>query len=102
MWNYLRGRGLNEEQTAAVLGNLAVESYLNADIHQKNGPAYGLIQAEAGRQRAMRTHNDTPYLFGSKLSPEEQQQLDYVIDKGIDNYSPKIDIVSVTGSVGAG
>ena len=88
MWNYLRSRGLSEAQAAGVLGNLAVESYLNADMHQKNGPAYGLIQAEAGRQRAIRTHNDTPYQFGSKLSPEEQQQLDYIIDKGIDTYTP--------------
>lgn len=89
MYRYLVSRGLNEAQAAGILGNLAVESYLNADMHQHGGgPAYGLMQAEAGRQKAMRNHNDTPYLFGSKLSPEEQQQLDYIIDKGIDSYTP--------------
>lgn len=88
MWNYLKNRELSDAQAAGVLGNLAVESYLNADLHQYKGPAYGLIQAEAGRQRAMKNHHDTPYLFGSKLTPEEQQQLDYIIDKGINSYTP--------------
>lgn len=89
MYNYLVDRGLSEERAAGILGNLAVESYLNADMHQKKGgPAYGLIQAEAGRQKAMRTFNDVPYQFGSKLSPEEQQQLDYIIEKGINSYTP--------------
>lgn len=88
MWDYLIGQGLNEYQAAGLLGNMAVESYLNADIKQRGGTAYGLIQAEGDRQTAMRNYADTPYLFGSDLSDEEQQQLDYVVDKGIKHYTP--------------
>lgn len=88
MYDYLRQKGLNHQQTSGLLGNLSVESYLNADLHQFKGPAYGLMQAEAGRQRAMRGYNEVPYQFGSNLSPEEQQQLDYIVDKGINSYTP--------------
>ena len=87
IYDYLRYNGLNSAQAAGLMGNLAVESYLKADLHQIGGPAYGLMQAEAGRQRAMKNH---PYIyeFGSGLTPEEQQQLDYIIDKGINSYTP--------------
>jgi len=89
MYNYMRDRGLNEIQASAILGNLAVESYLNADLHQiGGGPAYGLMQAEGQRQRDMRTYDEVPYQFGAKLSPEEQQQLDYIINKGVQSYKP--------------
>ncbi len=88
MYDYLRESGLTNEQASGLLGNLAVESYLNADMKQVNGPAYGLMQAEGARKKAMLAYNRTPYSFGSGLSPEEQQQLDYIIDKGIQNYTP--------------
>lgn len=88
MYNYLINKGLNAAQASGLLGNLAVESYLNADMQQKGGSAYGLMQAEAGRQRAMRKYNDVPYEFGSNLTQEEQQQLDYIIEKGINSYTP--------------
>lgn len=88
MYNYLANE-LNDEQTAGIMGNLAVESYLNADMKQKGGgPAYGLIQAEGARQKAMKNYHDVPYLFGSGLSWEEQQQLDYMLNKGIKSYTP--------------
>lgn len=83
MYNYVRGRGVGAPQAAGLMGNLAVESYLNADLKQVGGPAYGLMQAEGPRQKAYRTYNEVPYAFGSKLTPEEQQQLDYIIDKGL-------------------
>lgn len=89
MYDYLKSSGLNHQQAAGILGNLAVESYLNADLHQiGGGPAYGLMQAEASRQRAMRNYNEVPYVFGSGLTQEEQQQLDYIINKGIKSYTP--------------
>jgi len=89
MYDYLKGSGLNHEQASGILGNLAVESYLNADLKQLGGgPAYGLMQAEAGRQKAMRNYNEVPYVFGSGLTQEEQQQLDYIINKGIKSYTP--------------
>lgn len=87
MYKYLRNNGLDDIHTASILGNAAVESYLNADMKQKNGPAYGLIQAEASRQRAMRNYDEVPYVFGSGLTQEEQQQLDYIVNKGINNYT---------------
>lgn len=88
MYDYLRENGLTNEQASGILGNIAVESYLNADMKQIKGPAYGLIQAEGPRKKAMLEYNETPYSFGSGLSPEEQQQLDYIIDKGVQNYTP--------------
>lgn len=83
MYDYVRGRGVGAVQAAGLMGNLAVESWLNADLKQVGGPAYGLMQAEGPRQKAYRTYNEVPYLFGSNLTPEEQQQLDYIIDKGL-------------------
>lgn len=88
MYDYLRENGLTNEQASGLLGNLAVESYLNADMKQVNGPAYGLMQAEGARKKAMLAYNRTPYSFGSGLTPEEQHQLDYIINKGIQNYTP--------------
>ena len=89
IYDYLRGRGVGAAQAAGLMGNLAVESWLNADLKQVGGgPAYGLPQMEGGRQKAMRTYNEVPYAFGSKLTPEEQQQLDYMIDKGFNSQTP--------------
>lgn len=87
MYDYLRENGLTNEQASGILGNIAVESYLNADMKQIKGPAYGLIQAEGPRKKAMLEYNETPYSFSSGLSPEEQQQLDYIINKGIKKYT---------------
>lgn len=89
MYDYLRYRGLGAPQASGMLGNLAVESWLNADLQQQGGgPAYGLMQAEASRQTAMKNYDGAVYQFGSNLSPEEQQQLDYIIDKGVNVYTP--------------
>lgn len=86
IYDYLRGRGVGAVQAAGLMGNLAVESWLNANIKQVGGgPAYGLAQMEEPRRKAMMEYNKVPYLFGSKLTPEEQQQLDYIIDKGFNS-----------------
>lgn len=82
MYDRLHRSGLNHAQTSGLLGNLSVESYLKADLKQKRGPAYGLMQAEGARQKAMKNHPYT-YEFGSGLTPEEQKQLDYIIEKGM-------------------
>ena len=87
MYDRLRQKELNNAQASGLLGNLSVESYLKADLKQKNGPAYGLMQAEGARQRAMRNY-DYIYEFGSGLSPEEQQQLDYIINEGMYKDTP--------------
>lgn len=87
MYKRLKDGNLNNAQASSVLGNLSVESYLNADLKQRNGPAYGLMQAEGKRQKAMRNY-DYIYEFGSGLSPEEQQQLDYIINEGIHKDTP--------------
>ena len=87
MYDRLRQRDLSNAQASGLLGNISVESYLNADLKQKNGPAYGLMQAEGARQKAMRNY-DYVYEFGSGLSPEEQQQLDYIINEGIYKDTP--------------
>ena len=88
MYNYLSNNGLNDAQAAGIMGNLAVESLLNSTINQFNGPAYGLIQAEGARKKALKSYQGNPYVFGSGLLPEEQKQLDYIIDVGINNYTP--------------
>lgn len=43
IWDYLTSRGLNDAQAAGLMGNIAVESLLNSNINQFNGPAYGFI-----------------------------------------------------------
>ena len=88
MYNYLSNSGLNSAQAAGIMGNLAVESLLNSNINQFNGPAYGLIQAEGARKKALKSYQGNPYVFGSGLLPEEQKQLDYIINIGINNYTP--------------
>ena len=88
IFNYLSNSGLNNAQAAGIMGNLAVESLLNSNINQFNGPAYGLIQAEGARKKALKAYHGNPYVFGSGLLPEEQKQLDYIIDVGINNYTP--------------
>ena len=51
IYDYLRGRGVGAVQAAGLMGNLAVESWLNANIKQVGGgPAYGLAQMEESRQ----------------------------------------------------
>lgn len=87
MYRRLREKNLNNAQASALLGNLSIESYLNADLKQRKGPAYGIMQAEGARQKAMRNY-DYIYEFGSGLSPEEQQQLDYIINEGMHKDTP--------------
>ena len=88
MYDYLRNKGLDHTEAVALLGNLSVESYLDADLHQINGPAHGLMQAEGSRKDAILNYYDNPYVFGNGLTANEQQQLDYIVDKGILNYTP--------------
>ena len=87
-YDYLISSGLNHAQTVGLMGNLAVESYLNAEQKQHNGPAYGLMQAEGARQKAIKNYDGSTYIFGGGLTPQEQLQLDYIIDKGIQTYTP--------------
>lgn len=87
IYKHLRGKDLNNAQASALMGNLSVESYLNADLKQRNGPAYGMMQAEGQRQKAMKNY-DYIYEFGSGLSPEEQQQLDYIVNEGMYKDTP--------------
>ena len=87
MYRRLREKNLNNAQASALLGNPSVESYLNADLKQRKGPAYGIMQAEGARQKAMRNY-DYIYEFGSGVSPEEQQQLDYIVNEGMMKDTP--------------
>lgn len=88
IYDYLRWKGLNHQQASGFMGNLSVESYLDAELNQIGGPAYGLMQAEGSRKKAMLNYNEVPYSFGSGLTQEEQQQLDYIVDKGVNTYTP--------------
>lgn len=88
IYDYLRYRELSHNQASALMGNIAVESLLNADINQeKGGPAKGLLQTESDRYRKLQQYNEVPYEFGTKLTPSEQHQLDYFINKGVKRYT---------------
>lgn len=88
IYAYLRDEGLSHSQASAFMGNIAVESLLNADINQeKGGPAKGLLQTEPDRYRKLQQYNEVPYKFGIGLTPDEQHQLDYFINKGVKNYT---------------
>lgn len=61
VWDYLRGQGLSEEQTAGVMGNLAHESgdptfKKSTDVYEVGGAnaGYGLAQWSFGRQDSLR------------------------------------------------
>ncbi|RYX79574.1 M23 family metallopeptidase [bacterium] len=61
VWDYLRGQGLTEEQTAGVMGNLAHESgdptfKKSTDVYEVGGAnaGYGLAQWSFGRQDSLR------------------------------------------------
>lgn len=88
IYAYLRDEGLSHSQASAFMGNIAVESLLNADINQeKDGPAKGLLQTEPDRYKKLQKYNEVPYKFGTGLTPDEQHQLDYFINKGVKNYT---------------
>lgn len=89
IYTYLRDRGVPHIQASAIMGNIAVESMLNPEISQiGGGGGYGLIQAtNPARKKSFIEYDGQPYVFGSKLNPETQRQLDYIIDKGLDNYT---------------
>lgn len=89
MYSYLRDRGVPHVQASAIMGNIAVESMLNPEISQVGGGGgYGLIQAtNRSRKKNFINYDGQPYVFGSKLNPETQRQLDYIIDKGLDSYT---------------
>lgn len=89
IYSYLRDRGVPHIQASAIMGNIAVESMLNPEISQIGGSGgYGLIQAtDRSRKNNFINYDGQPYVFGSKLNPETQRQLDYIIDKGLDTYT---------------
>lgn len=89
IYSYLRDRGVPHIQASAIMGNIAVESMLNPEISQiGGGGGYGLIQAtDRSRKNNFINYDGQPYVFGSKLNPETQRQLDYIIDKGLDTYT---------------
>lgn len=86
IYNYLIDSGLDDIHASAMMGNLAVESHLDASMQQHNGPAQGLGQWENPRLDKVRNY---PYVykFGTGLYPEEQQQLDYIIKEGIEKHT---------------
>lgn len=89
IYSYLRERGVPHTQASAIMGNTAVESMLNPNISQiGGGGGYGLIQAtDQPRKNNFINYDGQPYEFGSKLDPETQRQLDYIIDKGLNDYT---------------
>lgn len=89
IYSYLRERGVPHTQTSAIMGNLAVESMLDPHITQiGRGGGYGLIQAtDQPRKNNFINYDGQPYMFGSKLDPETQRQLDYIIDRGLNTYT---------------
>lgn len=89
MYSYLRDRGVPHIQASAIMGNIAVESLLNPNISQiGGGSGYGLIQAtDKSRKESFINYDGQPYVFGSKLDPETQRQLDYIVDNGLNKYT---------------
>ena len=89
IYSYLRERGVPHTQASAIMGNIAVESMLNPNISQiGGGGGYGLIQAtDQPRKNNFINYDGQIYEFGSELDPETQRQLDYIIDKGLNNYT---------------
>lgn len=89
IYSYLRGRGVPHTQASAIMGNIAVESMLDPYISQiGGGGGYGLIQAtDKARKNSFINYDGQPYEFGSKLDPETQRQLDYIVDKGLNTYT---------------
>lgn len=89
IYSYLRERGVPHTQTSAIMGNIAVESMLDPHISQiGGGGGYGLIQAtDQPRKNNFINYDGQPYEFGSELDPETQRQLDYIIDKGLNDYT---------------
>jgi hypothetical protein len=89
IYSYLRERGVPHTQAAAIMGNIAVESMLDPHISQiGGGGGYGLIQAtDQPRKNNFINYDGQIYEFGSELDPETQRQLDYIIDKGLNDYT---------------
>lgn len=89
IYSYLRERDVPHTQASAILGNIAVESMLDPNISQiGGGGGYGLIQAtDQPRKNNFINYDGQIYEFGSELDPETQRQLDYIIDKGLNNYT---------------
>lgn len=89
IYSYLRERGVPHTQASAIMGNIAVESMLDPYISQiGGGGGYGLIQAtDKARKDSFTNYDGEPYEFGSKLDPETQRQLDYIVDKGLNTYT---------------
>lgn len=89
IYQYLIDQGVPHTQAVAIMGNIAVESMLDPKISQiGGGGGYGLIQAtDQPRKNNFINYDGQPYEFGSKLDPETQRQLDYIIDKGLNTYT---------------
>lgn len=53
IWNFFAGKGLAPHQVAGILGNVAQESAFNPFAIGDGGSSFGLLQAHAGRARAL-------------------------------------------------
>lgn len=54
VWNFLRDKGLTNEQAAGVMGNIQAESSFNPDVIEKGtGIGYGIVQWSYGRRAAL-------------------------------------------------
>lgn len=54
IYNYLKGKGLNDKAIAGVMGNIQLESNFNTAATNKGSGAYGLFQWLGGRKEALK------------------------------------------------
>ncbi len=54
VWNFLRDKGLTNEQAAGVMGNIQAESGFDPNVIEKgSGVGYGIVQWSKGRRTAL-------------------------------------------------
>lgn len=54
VWNFLTGKGLSDEQTAGVMGNIQAESGFNPSIEERsNSVGFGIVQWSYGRRSTL-------------------------------------------------
>lgn len=54
VWKYLRSKGLNENSTAAIMGNIQQESGFDPDEYERGGDGYGLFQWSYDRKTQLK------------------------------------------------
>ena len=74
IWSYLKARGLSDEATAGVMGNINAESGFDPSAVEGNGVGHGLIQWSFGRWTNMQNLANSKGVEWSNL----QFQLDYL------------------------